>query len=555
MLQSVYIENIALIRRLEIEPSSGFCAFTGETGAGKSIIIDSLGLLCGARSDKEIIRTGEEEALVEGIFTVNNENTAKILAENEVFAESDGTVTVTRKLTRDGRSQAKINGRNVPLSRLKNVMSALLSIHGQQDTQAFADTERQMQLLDSFAKNDDIKNEYCAKYNKYRRTLKKINDLSQDEHEKAMRTDMLKYRISELKSAAVYKGEKDELESERRLLANREKIISRCGNAYDMIYEREGSASEALKNAYDLISSLEGIIPEADDLSKRLDSAKYEIIDIAETLKQYTDNDGENSSARLDEVETRIELIKRLENKYKTDADGFASLLEEWSEELDAIEHSEEELIRLENELKSDTSELKKAARALTDSREEASGRLCRLVTGELCALDMPSVAFTVGFSGKDYAPDGADEAEFLISANKGEQPKPMSKIASGGELSRMMLCLKCVFADSESIGTLIFDEIDAGISGSTSEKLGIRLKRAADGGKTQVICVTHSAIIASKADAHYKISKSVVGDRTETKVEKLDHNGRKDELARIIGGLDITDTVMKAAEELLKRK
>ena len=555
MLQSVYIENIALIKRLQLEPPAGFCAFTGETGAGKSIIIDSLGLLCGARSDRDIIRTGEDEALVEGIFFVDDGPTIKLLADCEVFPEDDGTVTVTRRLSRDGRSGAKINGRSVPLSRLKSAVSLLLSIHGQQDTQAFADVERQMTMLDSFAKNAAERADYAEKYRLYCETKRRIDSLNTDEREKEFKADMLRYRISELKSAAVAPGEKENLESERRILANSEKIISNCALAYDALYGREGAAAEAIQQAYGLVSALEGIIPDAAELASRLESAKYEITDIADGVRQYVDSDGENAAKRLDEVETRIETIKKLENKYKTESDGFEELLESWQSELDAIEHGEEELERLNKLLVSQTDELVLSAAELTRSRAEAAKRLCARVTEELAALDMPAVTFYVDMSRKEFAPDGCDRAEFLISANKGELPKPMAKIASGGELSRIMLCLKCVFADTESIGTLIFDEIDSGVSGSTAEKLGIRLKRAADGGKTQVICVTHSAIIASKADAHIKISKGVVDGRTETRVETLDTDGRRAELARIIGGLDITEAVKKAADELLTRK
>lgn len=554
MLQSVYIENIALIKRLSFEPGAGFCAFTGETGAGKSIIVDSLGLLCGARSDRELIRTGEDEALVEGMFYVNDAPTLKALAENETEPDEDGSITVTRRIGRDGRSVAKINGRNVPLSRLRAVASLLMSIHGQQDTQAFADTARQRMMLDSFAGNGAELGEYARRYADYRATEAKINALSEDERERETRLDMLKYRVNELESAAVYKGEKAELEAERRLLANSEKIISRCGAAYDALYLREGSAAEQIKEAADGIASLSGIIPEADGLSERLENAKYEIMDIADALKEYTGSDGEDTAARLDEVETRLETIKRLELKYRAEADGFAELLDSWKSELEAFENRDEELAKLNELIAKQKKALAAAAKELTLTRAAAAKKLCGRVTEELCALDMPAVVFRVELRRKDFAPDGADECEFMISANKGEEPRPMAKIASGGELSRIMLCLKCVFTDTESIGTLIFDEIDSGISGSTSEKIGIRLKKAAGGGRTQVICVTHSAILASRADHHYKISKSERNGRTETRVEALDRDGRRNELARIIGGLDITEAVLKTADELLER-
>lgn len=554
MLQSIYIENIALIKRLSLEPSGGFCAFTGETGAGKSIIIDSLGLLCGARSDKDIIRTGEDEALVEGIFSVD-EHLTEALGEFEISPEEDGTVTVTRRISRDGKSGAKINGRSVPLSRLRGATSLLLSIHGQQDTQAFADKGRQLNMLDSFAGNAEEFSLYTESYNTRRDIKKQLDALNEDSREREYRLDMLRYRINELKSADVKKGEKEELIAERKRLANSEKIVMRASEAYSSLYDREGSASESINEALSAVNALSDIIPEANDLAGRLENIKYEIIDIAESVKEYSETDGENTQILLDECETRLELIRKLEAKYRANADEFSELLKDWENELDINENSEEEIKRLTKLLDIAEAEMKKRADALTETRVSAAKLLCKRVTEELCELDMPGVTFEVRIEQKEFERDGRDDAEFLISANKGEIPKPMAKIASGGELSRIMLCLKCVFADTESIGTLIFDEIDTGVSGSTSEKIGIRLKRASDGGKTQVICVTHSAILAAKADSHYKISKKEDENRTVTNVTLLDREGRRNELARILGGLNITDTVLKAADEMMENE
>ncbi len=553
MLLSIYIENIALIKRLALEIDSGFCAFTGETGAGKSIIIDSLGLLCGARSDKDIIRTGEENALVEGIFNIEDKKTQDFLLELGIEPEDDGSITVTRKLSRDGKSNAKINGRTIPLSRLKMAMSQLVSIHGQQDTQAFADVERQLSMLDSFANNQNEYDLYHEKYKSYKDIKRKLDSLNQDNEERELRMDMLRYKVNELKNAKITKGEKEDLEAQRKILANSEKIVMRTNEAFACLYSRDGAAVESVESAYSAILALEGIIPDASELSARLENAKYELIDIAEIIKEYCETDGESPEKRLDECESRLELIKKLEKKYRASADDFPSLLEQWEEELSFNENSEEEKERLEKLLSDAEKEMKKAAKKLSETRKDAAERLCERVTEELCQLDMPSVTFKVGMEAKEYESDGADQIEFLISANKGEEPKSMSKIASGGELSRIMLCLKCVFADSEAIGTLIFDEIDTGVSGRTSEKIGIRLKEAANGGKTQVICVTHSAILAAKADSHYKISKKESEGRTVTNVEILDFEGRRNELARIMGGVSISDAVVKAAEEMLK--
>lgn len=554
MLLSIYIENIALIKRLALEPSCGFCAFTGETGAGKSIIIDSLGLLCGARSDKDIIRTGEDEALVEGIFTVDDKKTVSFLRSLDVEPEDDGSITVTRKISKDGRSSAKINGRTVPLSRLKGAMAQLLSIHGQQDTQAFADAERQLYMLDSFAGNGEAFNIYKNEFDRFTDIKRRLEDLNSDGKEREARLDMLRFRLNELKSAKVLKGEKEELEAERKRLANSERIITRAGDAYNSIYNRDGSAIESVNEAYNAISALEGIIPEAEDFAARLESIKYELMDISDGVKSYLDDDGENIDQRLDECESRLELIKKLELKYKVNADGFEDLMTAWEDELSLNENSEEEKARLELELAKAEKSLADAAKGLTETRKTAAKGLCLRMTEELNELDMPGVRFEVALNPtEEPCAHGFENVEFLISANKGEDLKPMAKIASGGELSRIMLCLKCVFARNEAIGTLIFDEIDTGVSGKTSEKIGMRLKKASDGGKTQVICVTHSAILASKADAHYKISKQEADGRTVTKVELLNFEGRRNELARILGGVSITETVIAAAEEMLK--
>ena len=552
MLLSVYIENIALIKKLSLDIDNGFCAFTGETGAGKSIIIDSLGLLCGARSDKEIIRTGEESALVEGIFEIDDEYTKSKLAEMEIEPEEDGCITVTRKISRDGKSSAKINGRSANLSKLKSAVSMLLSIHGQQDTQAFADTDRQREMLDSFAGNEEILSEYKEKYAEYCAIRSKLEKAERDTSDREFKLDMLKFKINELKKAKIKVGEKAELQNERNLLANSERIVSRSGEAYSLLYAMDGSAAESIEGALNAVNSLIGIVEEAESLSERLESAKYEIIDIAETVKEYTESDGENVERRLDECETRLELIKKLEHKYKTEADELPALFMQLMLELDENENGEAMREKLVIELEAAKKELSVLGRRLGMARAEAAKQLTQRVTEELCELDMPGVRFELSITEKEFSENGCDDVEFLISANKGELPKPMSKIASGGELSRIMLCLKCVFADTEAIGTLIFDEIDTGVSGRTSEKIGMRLKSAANGKKTQVICVTHSAILAAKADSHYKISKSETDGRVLTSVKKLDHLGRRDELARIMGGLNISETVLKAAEEML---
>lgn len=555
MLCSVYIENIAVIKKLSFEPERGFCALTGETGAGKSIIIDALSLLCGARSDRDIIRTGEQSATVEGIFMPeDNESFCRLLAELDVDAEEDGSVTVTRKIGIDGRSFAKINGRSVPVSKLKTVMSRLISIHGQQDTYAFADEARQLALIDSFAKNAETLRRYREQYAEYCGIKSELARLSTDEAEREQRIDMLRFRISELTDADIKKGEQDQLIAERKRLSNIEKIISKSSEAYSELYAADGSALERIDAAESALNSLAGYIPDGDELLSRIDSAKTELRDIAECISAYTESDGENAYARLDSIETRLSLISRLTKKYGVPADGLTDLLTSWQDELDGICDSDARIASLTVELKESHEKLMQCAAVLTESRINAGKLLAKRVCEELSEVDMPSVGFEVRVESKDYGESGGDTIGFFITPNKGEEPKPMSKIASGGELSRIMLCLKCVLSDSERIETLIFDEIDTGVSGKTSEKIAIRLKKASDGGNTQIICVTHSALLAARADAHYLISKSVTDDRTETEVRLLDTESRLGELSRILGGMNVTDTVRAAARELLEQ-
>lgn len=552
MLDSVYIENIALIKKLSLDIPAGFTAFTGETGAGKSIIIDAMQLLCGARSDRAVIRHGESEALVEGIFGVSGTEAISALAENDITPDEDGTVTVTRRLSADGRSSAKINGRAVPVSRLKAVVSALMSIHGQQDTLALSDRARQLAMLDSFAGDEAERGEYSKQYGIYTDIAARLALLEEKNRERDYRLDMLRYRMGELKRLALREGEKEELEARRAILANSEKIAEKSAEAYNLLYAGDNSATESVSNALNALNALRGIIPEVEALCERLDAAECEIKDIAVSLGEYTES--ENTGMSLDETESRLEAIRRMESKLGTDASGFGALMDEWQSEIESFENSEELQKQLRAEQIKAAQALRTAAKALSNTRKAAARRLCERVCGELAAVDMPGVTFTVDFREKEPSPTGTDEIDFLIGANRGELPGPISKIASGGELSRIMLCLKCVFADSESIGTLIFDEIDTGVSGGTGEKIGARLKLAAGGGRTQVICVTHSALIAAKADSHFRISKSVSGERTETHIERLEGAARRSELARLMGGTNITDSVLTAVDELLER-
>lgn len=556
MLSSLHIENIALIRRLDLEPAAGFCAFTGETGAGKSILIDAIGLLCGARSERELIRSGEEYALVEGLFDVSDEALLQALAELDVFPEEDGTVLLRRLLQSDGKSSAKINGRGVPLSILRSVAGLLLHIHGQQDTRGLADGEKQLAVLDAFAKNGAVLAEYGSAYRAFSETKRELAGVLSRAEALAEQADLLRYQVSELNAAKLRPGEEAELLTEHKLLANREKIAENASAAYEALFAGEGSALEKLQTARASLRRLSGIVPEEGELTERLENLYTEITDISDTVRAYTEG-GDGSQARLTRVEERLETLSSLQRKYRTDEAGLLEKLAKAKKDLLNLDNADSDREELEKTLSERKEKLNAAAKVLSGSRKEAASLLAERVKEGLSGLDMPKVRFLIDVSPAEPGVSGADEVCFLVSANAGEEPKPIGRIASGGELSRIMLCLQAALADAERMPTLIFDEIDTGISGKTNEKLGRMMASLASdpgarGGKKQVICVTHAAQLAARAEHHYRVSKAEKNGRTETAVEKLDRDGRIGELARIMGGLNVTDTVRKAAAELL---
>ncbi|OGO88439.1 MAG: DNA repair protein RecN [Clostridiales bacterium GWF2_36_10] len=551
MLASIHIENIALIKNIDISFGDGFNVLTGETGAGKSIIIDALSLLCGARSDREIIRSGEDTALVEGIFYEFGISTLSTLAEMDIFPDEDGLLLIQRRLSSDGRTVAKIGQRQVTASKLREIASLLISIHGQQDTQILADEQKQLFLLDGFAQNNSVLQEYITEYKKYTALLDKKQSLESSEEEKSFRLDTINFRLAEIEKAHLSVGEEEKLVSERILLSNSEKIITHTNEVYNNIYRTQKSATERISTALIAIKPLFGIIPEAEKISERLNDVKYELEDIAETIQTYTEQEGGNPIKRLDAVEERLEQINSLKRKYKSDVEGIIKEYERLKEEKESIESASELIEQLEKQINHQLVILGEKAKLLNKSRKEAAEKLINKVEDTLNFLDMPSVRFAIDFKKKDFTQSGNSEVSFLISANVGEVPKPIAKIASGGELSRLMLALKSIPSVNEN-PVMIFDEIDTGISGKTSEKIGIKLSDTAKNSGCQVICVTHSAQIAARADTHLLISKSESEGRTTTKLTELKGNSRIEEISRIIGGVVITDTVRNTAREML---
>ena len=551
MLSSLHIENVALIKELDLVLGSGFTVLTGETGAGKSIIIDALSLLCGGRSDREIIRSGESYALVEGFFDCFDEGTLEALREIDVEPDEDGFVFLSRKVSADGRSVAKIGTRQVPSSRLRTVAEVLVGIHGQQDTLLLADRERHLPILDKYAKNSALIEEYRGIYQSYVSVQKELKALKTAEADRNERLEMLEFKLSELKKAKLTAGEEAELTALRLKLMNAEKIADSSRSAYSVLYGESGSVSEKLYSAINALRPIVDAVPEAGELMERLDAIKCESDDIADSVRGLYDVE-EDVSTALDRTESRLDLINTLKRRHKTDFDGLLKEKECLEEEIATLGNSTERIEELERKSEKLYASLMGAAAWLTKSRKAAAVRLKEEIAEKLYELDMPSVRFETSFNEVSAFEDGADEIEFLISANAGEEPKSLSKIASGGELSRIMLAIKTVFASVDNIGTLVFDEIDTGISGKTSQKVGIMLKGLSKRPLSQVLCVTHSAQIASLADTHILASKREDGGRTQSSVKALDFDGRVEETARIIAGINVGEAARTAAKAML---
>ena len=552
MIESLHIENIAVVKSLDIDFGGGMTALTGETGAGKSIIIDSLSLLLGGRADRELIRNGETRGEVSALFT-NIPEGAVALLEELGFSASDGTVMLSRTVSATG-SGARLNGRAVTVGVLREISASLFSIHGQNDNQKLLDPKNHTELLDAFADNRRLREEYSVLYKKMLHKKNEIDSLERDRREGERLCDMLRFQVADIDAAKLKVGEEEALEKMIVKLRNAEQIIKCCAfvaRALEGGEKSKGAIYLADRSAA-AMDSIAGSIPEAEGLSERLNNLRYELEDIAECAAKIGDGfGGEDAADKLDRAEARLDVIRRLQKKYGSSVDEILKFRNDAASRLGAIENIDERAEDLAAEL----SEIERAARSvaeqITERRRVARERLVGIVTDTLSFLDMPRVRFDAALKRcAALSPEGQDTVEFMISTNPGEPLMPMAKIASGGELARIMLALKNALNECDGIDTVIFDEIDTGISGKTSRKVGVKLKEIGRG--AQVICVTHSAQIASLADAHYFISKKEVAGRAETSLTLLDRQGREDEIARILGGIEITETQREAAREMI---
>lgn len=551
MLAQLFINNIAVIERASIDLEKGFTVLTGETGAGKSIIIDAIHAVLGERTSKELVRTGTQSASVSALFTGLDEDILRLLDQLSIPREEDGSLLVQRDIRQGGRSSCKLNGAPATVSMLKQVGPRLVTIHGQHESYELLSPEVHMVYLDSFAGLESLLAEYQAAYHTLRETQRKLEALQTDEGEKARLSDLLHYQIDEIQSANVHVGEREELEAQREVIRNSEKIAGTLELLRGLLAGDEDSEGllTGVEQASVEAERVASYLPELEEAAQKLREAGYLLEDVDAMLRGV----GVDFDPALQEaIEERLDLLYKLGLKYGSSEEKILEFLEDCRSRLHQIEFSDEERERLEAQYEEEKHKAISLAKELSRRRQAASAQFIRQAREELAFLNMPGIQFETEIQRVPLYAMGCDKLQFLVSANKGEPPKPMSKIASGGELSRIMLAIKTVLSGKDKVQTLIFDEVDTGISGAAANKVGKKLKQVSQ--NRQVLCITHLAQIAALADHHLLIEKHVEGERTFTQVQELDFEGRKREVARIIGGDQVTDLQLEMAEEMLKK-
>ena len=551
MLSNLYIENIAVIEKTSIDFKKGLNVMTGETGAGKSIVIDSINAVLGNRTSKELIRTGASSAFVSAEFTNLSEKAIAVIYEAG-FELEDGELLIQREISTTGKNKCRINGRPATVSTLKEIGVQLINIHGQHESYELMSPELHISYIDKLAGLESEIEAYQEVYKKYKKLSAELKKATVDESERERKIDLLKYQIDELEDADLRDGEYEELNEQKAVLQNSEKIIEAIMSSRALMNGDEES-SGVLENLQEINSQLSDIseyMSEVEPINSRIESAIYELEDCLSELTGLTDL-VDTDGGSLDSIEERLDLIYTLGKKYGSTIKEMLDFLDKAKKELNALVTYDENREALIKECDKAYKETEKLAKALSEKRRATSSEFADKVCEEMAFLDMPNVKLVVVQESCELNSLGCDNIEFLISTNPGEPPKPISKIASGGELSRMMLAVKNVLSDKDDIDTLIFDEVDTGISGSAAQKVGLKLREVSK--SRQVLCVTHLAQIAAMGNSHFKISKSVRDEKTFTKVEELDHEGRKQELARIIGGTEMTKASLDYAEEMLR--
>lgn len=551
MLSELYIENLAVIEKATIEFSDKLNVFTGETGAGKSILINGINAILGQRVTKDIVRTGTDKAVISALFTDIGDNVFQVLDELGISTE-DGQLFLTREIRSDGGSVARVNSRAVNVSVLKAIGETLVTIHGQHDNQILMAPERHIEILDSYAESEALIEDYHSSFRELQSIAKKINKIKTEQSKKEFRMAELADIVEEINALNIHEGEDKEIEAELNISKNAVAISEALYMAKQLLSGDDDTdgAVEMTQRASKSVEGYTDIMTEISPIYDRLSSAAIEMEDISEEIGSLLDS-LDIDPKRYDYLNQRSDELRRIMKKYGPELDDVLTTLENSQNELDELSGAEQSLDELNKEKERLLAEVSKKAKALSDHRKKAGERFVSQVTEELEFLNMPKVKLVVQQKTGKLTINGMDSIEFLISANLGEEPKPIAKIASGGELSRIMLALKNVIAEKDSIGTLIFDEIDTGVSGRAAQKIGIKLKQISR--LRQVLCVTHLAQMAVMADNHLLIEKNIQGDRTVTTVRTLDHEQRKYEIARIMGGENITELMLENAEQYLK--
>lgn len=550
MLKTLNIENIAVIEKAQIEFNNGLNVLTGETGAGKSIVVDSINAILGERTSRELVRHGADYAFVSALFEDVSDNVAEKLESMGYSPEEDGTLLLTRKITEAGKSVCKINGASATVSILKEIGQMLVNIHGQHDSQSLLNPDSHFLFIDMLSENKEIFADYKNSFHQLITIRRRLKALTDDEEDKDRVLELLDYQIKELESADISVNERTELQKKKAVMDSREALLRALNSSLSAL-----SGNDEFSGAATLVSSCikEFLSVNASAAVEKIVSKLTDISDEIESVRDLINHEIsalDFNEAEREMVEDRLDCLYKLSLKYGNTEEEMLHFLEKAKEKRNAVLYNDDELERLTAEYDKLLEEVMEKADHLSDHRKKIADAFENNVKAQLAFLDMPKIQFKVKFEKGSLTSNGYDKIEFLISTNPGEPAKPLAKIASGGELSRIMLAIKNVIVHNDTIGTLIFDEIDTGVSGRASRKIGLKLKAVSKG--TQVITVTHSAQIASAADEHFLIQKDFENNKTYTKVSSLDFEGRKKELARIMGGLDITDTLLKSAEEML---
>ena len=553
MILWLYIKNVALIEEAEIELGKGLNILSGETGAGKSMIIDSINFVLGERANRDFIRFGETKAQVQACFLVDEKTILKELSELDIEVE-DGTIVIQRTMNTEGKSTARINGTVVTAGMLKKICENLVDVHGQHEHQSLLNQSRHITMLDEFCMPyiDELKEELSVCIGEYKLVLSRLKDVSGDKDEREEKIDKLRFKIDEIDEAMLKNGEEELLNERKLYLNNMEKIIKFSSEAVDLLYRGSTDTNSALDNINEtmrLFSSLKEIDDNTKVLYENLCDLSIMAEDIGQKVKRYRDGLNEDPE-EIDEIEERLDYIYRLKKKYGNSIREVLDTKKNMENELDFIENSEQQREQLEKDRKKIYQSIKDICDKLTVLRKQKSEEISKEIEGELRDLEMKNARFLISVLPKDtFNTKGCDDVEFMISPNFGEELKPLAKIASGGEMSRIMLALKAVVADKDTIDTLIFDEIDAGVSGNTATKVGKKMGMISLG--KQIICITHLPQIAAMADTHFLIEKTVERDRTFTHIKVLDYDGEIDEISRLVGGNSKSKAVFEAAKEM----